>query len=143
MDMQASIDIGGSQRPNTIANGMQVPPFGHDISAIENHRDLSLIEEEDDDEEIGGLSSRDAKKNNIRRISYSSSRRTFEGRHSSRSSRSRPSKHASRMYTYRQDEMFDASIDSDTSSSDVIEDLKNLSMQIQQQRRSRRAPDPN
>ena len=146
MDMQASIDLGGPQRPNTISNGMQVPPFGHDISAIESHRDLSLIEEEDDDEEIGGggLTKRDARKNNNRRpSSYSSSRRTFEGRHSSRSSRSRPSKHSSssRMYMYRQDDMFDASIDSDASS-DVIEDLKNLSMQIQQQRRSRRAPDP-
>lgn len=161
MDMQSSIDLGGashqsSQRPNTIANGSSAPPFGHDISAIENHRDLSLIAEEDDDEEMGHHHLARAQKQSRGKAcrqdrQYSSSTRkpfgsrAFDERRARSSSRSRQGPASHRFTFGRRQEAFDdseSSIDLDTSSSDVIADLRNLSLQIEKQRNSRRAPDP-
>ncbi|KAG7354813.1 hypothetical protein IV203_004169 [Nitzschia inconspicua] len=164
MDMQASIDLGGathqsSYRPNTITNGTTVPPFGHDISAIENYRDLSLIQEEDDDEEMGHHHLERARSKSGGRASrkdhqyISSTRRSighrvYNGRHSKSSSRSRHCQATSSSHRFsfgRRHEDFDtleSSIDLDASSSDVIADLRNLSLQIEKQRKGRRAPDP-
>jgi hypothetical protein len=164
MDMQASIDLGGSMhqsnyRPNTISHGTGVPPFGQDISAIEKHHHLSLIQEEDDDEEMGHHHLARARKNGSSRPcridhQFVSSRRSFranayEERPPKNTSRSRnhgqvPS--SSRRFSFgRRNEGLDTSetsIDMDTCSSDVIADLRNLSIQIEKQRKSRRAPDP-
>jgi hypothetical protein len=163
MDMQASIDLDGATqqsnyRPNTISNGSVAPPFGHDISAIENRRDLSLIEEEDDDEEMGHHHLARARKYDARRSSrndhpYSSSRRSFgakasndrRSRSTSRSRHAQTSSAAHRFSFARRHNDYDnseSSIDLDTSSSDVIADLRNLSLQIEKQRKNRKAPDP-
>jgi hypothetical protein len=155
-----SIDLGGASvaRSKTNPRGMQIPNFGHDISAIENHRDLSLIQEEDDDEELGhhhlARAQKKYGKRPTRHPQHYSSRRSFEsktydtydsGRSRSLSNgRSRHPSPSSHFFSRQRDDVDTSgySIDLDASSGDVIADLRNLSLQIQKQRKNRRAPDP-
>ena len=125
--------------------GRQDPPaFGSDISVIAKQNDLSLIPEEQEDIEAG---LKNNKTNNFRRDNSSN-------RHLSRKSRvaldarQSNSRFSNRSETYfysgRHDDN-DSDAELEVSANDVICDLKNLSMQIERQRksnRSRRALNP-
>ncbi|VEU42254.1 unnamed protein product [Pseudo-nitzschia multistriata] len=132
-----SIDLG------TWRGGRVDPPeFGSDISAIVTRKDLSLIAEEKSDIESGV----DTENNNRSR------RKGFLGsRYSSRSSRGEISlRQAQSRSSYRSETYFyncrnvpnddsDSDCPLDTSAGDVICDLKNLSIQIERERNSRRS----
>lgn len=135
MDMP-SIDLGGAQKPNTISPGFHAPPFGSDISAIENHRDLSLIQEEED-EEGGGRNNRCLPPKPLAALDEKKDTSSLGSRNMSSKDRSSRHKHLT-SHSYRSQESTDASSEIDTSS-DVISDLRNLSILIKKQRNGGRS----
>mmetsp|Transcript_19760 Transcript_19760/g.47733 ORF Transcript_19760/g.47733 Transcript_19760/m.47733 type:complete len:678 (+) Transcript_19760:436-2469(+) len=151
MDMP-SIDLGAWQsavRGNTVISATTTNnnvPFGHDISAI-GKSDLGIIQEESNDEEL-------VRRNDSRGSNSGSSNEDPDGIHSS-SSRRRLSKsssayrnkkkghHSTRRSSINREpkeEFADISLQSD--SSDVIADLRNLSIQIKRQAVRQSAVEP-
>lgn len=122
---------------NLMRGGRQDPPaFGSDISVIGQPKDLSLIPEEQGDLELGVKknereNTRTKNSRSSKRYLSNNSRVALDARHS----RSRTSSR-SETYFYSGSHVNDN--DSDCTS-DVICDLKNLSIQIQQQRDGRRS----
>ena len=127
-----SIDLG------TWRGGKQDPPvFGHDISIIEKSKDLSLIEEEEDNDEEIGLSTSRRKHSSINNQRYSS-RSSHVVSNTRRASSSK-----SCMSNYRGGGIQVSSHHTgynelDASTNDVLSDLKNLSIQIEKERNSRK-----
>lgn len=132
-----SIDLGAWR------GGREDPPaFGADISVIEAQKDLSLIPEENLDIEAGvrDMATGYSHKRNVgsgSRYLLRNSRAVLGARQSqSRSS------HRSESYFYSGKHVSNSDVDSDcaldTSTEDVIDDLKNLSLQIQRERSARR-----
>ena len=122
-----SIDLEAWQRNDAIS-ALSVAPFGHDISAIEkNHRDLSLIEEGDEED----------------RNSSNNSGKDMTSKHHSRSGHSSRSSYQQRRSAPRTNRVVNYSTESSSAmisdaSSDVINDLRNLSLQIESHRRSKK-----
>lgn len=111
-----TFDLDAWQRPNVIST-VTPAPFGHDISAIEQRDQLSLIEEGNESVSRGRTHSK--KKKSSLEV------RNPKSRKGSQSTR-RPLP-----------QMSDNSAEeSNSSSSDVINDLRNLSLQIDKHRRS-------
>jgi len=133
-----SIDLG------TWRGGREDPPeFGSDISVIESKKDLSLIAEERCDIEAGLQTKNNS--NSSRRNSITSSRHISRNSRAAldvRQSQARSS-HRSETYFYNGSHLSDNDSDSDcpldTSTGDVICDLKNLSIQIERKRNGRRS----
>eukprot|EP00537_Pseudo-nitzschia_pungens_P004652 CAMPEP_0172375746 /NCGR_PEP_ID=MMETSP1060-20121228/63269_1 /TAXON_ID=37318 /ORGANISM="Pseudo-nitzschia pungens, Strain cf. cingulata" /LENGTH=171 /DNA_ID=CAMNT_0013103009 /DNA_START=42 /DNA_END=557 /DNA_ORIENTATION=+ len=134
-----SIDLGAWR------GGREDPPeFGSDISVIARKKDLSLIAEEKSDIE-SGMGKKDNKNSNRRHITSSNRHlsRKSQAAMRMRESKSRSS-HRSETYFYNGPHVSNSNSDSesdsgsdsayDTSTGNVICDLKNLSMQIEQKR---------
>ena len=131
-------DLEAWQNPTVISS--KVPaPFGHDISAIEKRDQLSMMDGDDSMLRVRGshhsLHTRNPPKNEA-----------FRHRNASNTVRSstRPYPYSSSAARYTttipEGSSHESSADiSMSSSSDVISDLKNLSMQIDQHRRSQRS----
>jgi hypothetical protein len=115
-----NFDLKAWQKQNVISS-VTPAPFGHDISAIEEKDHLSVMEEGDE----GALRTRGSQR--LQNKARSSSRRYSRNRYA-------PS-------TIPETRGRDSSSEgSNSSSSDVINDLKNLSLQIEEHRRSRTTP---
>jgi hypothetical protein len=131
IDMQ-SVDLEAWQRNDAISS-LAPAPFGNDISAIEQkERDLSLIEEEDEEDpravERRQYISRKAR-TEFEARKFRSGRQTQLSNH--RRGKSAPK--TNRVIDYSTEDSSTAETDS---SSDVINDLRNLSRQIETHRRS-------
>jgi hypothetical protein len=130
IDMQ-SVDLEAWQRNDAISS-LAPSPFGHDISAIEQKdRDLSLIEEGDEEDPR----TVERRQNISRKARTEFEARKFRSGLPTRSShrRGKPTPKTSRVIDYSTEES--STVDTD-SSSDVINDLRNLSRQIETHRRS-------
>jgi len=131
IDMQ-SVDLEAWQRNDAISS-LAPAPFGHDISAIEQKdRDLSNIEEGDEE---------DPRAAERRQYISRKARTEFEARKFRSGRQSQLSSHRSGKPAPKTNRVIDYSTESSTtdhtdSSSDVINDLRNLSRQIETHRRS-------
>lgn len=119
-----NFDLEAWQRPNIISSRAPAP-FGHDISAIEQRDHLSLIEEEDESVLQTRGSQRQSKKKKISSLDKRSSA-------SLQYSKKTYSRNLPQPYTRES-----STEESFSSSSDVINDLKNLSLQIDRHRGSK------
>lgn len=125
-----SIDIDAWTRQNTISP-VNPAPFGHDISAIEQkERDLSLIEEGNEESFEGRRGGQYLSRKTLSALEVRNARnRGLPGRAST------IKELPTRIYTSSTEE----SSNYTESSSDVINDLKNLSLQIDEHRRGSRS----
>ena len=129
-----SIDLGRWR------GGRQDPPaFGSDISIIEKPKDLRLIPESDEDLEAGLRNKTRSKnfrsKGSSNRYMSRKSRVALDARHS----KSRSSNRSEEYFYNGQNNDNDSDIGLSGTTNDVICDLNNLSMQIEQQRKSIRS----
>jgi hypothetical protein len=138
LDFTSNFDIDAWQNPTFISS--KVPaPFGHDISAIEQRDQMSMMEGDDNILRSRGsnpraLHTKKSKSNSLHRPPAAKPTRS--------STREYPySSSVAARYTATIPEVSSRESSSEVSmsnSSDVISDLKNLSMQIDQHRRAQR-----
>lgn len=136
----STFDLEAWQNPTVISS--RVPaPFGHDISAIEQRDQMSIMESDDHNALRTRGSQRLYHKSKMLNKSKSHRNHTASAARSS-TSYPYPTKAATRhTATIPEGHSRESSSDmSMSSSSDVISDLKNLSMQINQHRQSKRSP---